>query len=148
MTTLATHERRRLAAILGMLGSDSAGERDNAARMAEEFRRQHGLTWNEVVGLAAVPEVTPEPPPSPEPPPVPPAPEPKPEPKAAPAATPGRSKPPGTPWRTPSRSRYPAWQSGLDRILERTNVGVLVWGFVCGFVALFTLAGLFASHSG
>jgi hypothetical protein len=43
-------ERKRLAAILGMLGSRSAGERDNAARLAEEFRRQHGMTWGELVG--------------------------------------------------------------------------------------------------
>jgi len=40
-------ERQRLAAILGMLGSNSAGERDNAARLAEQFRRQHGLSWQE-----------------------------------------------------------------------------------------------------
>jgi hypothetical protein len=38
-------DRKRLVAILGMLGSTSAGERDNAARLAEQFRRQHGLTW-------------------------------------------------------------------------------------------------------
>ena len=63
--SLATHDRKRLAAILGMLGSNSAGERDNAARMAEEFRRQHSLTWSELLGLLAVPEVTPEPPPVP-----------------------------------------------------------------------------------
>ena len=42
-------ERQRLAAILGMLGSNSAGERDNAARLAEQFRKQHGLTWEQVV---------------------------------------------------------------------------------------------------
>lgn len=42
-------ERLRLAAILGMLGSDSAGERDNAARLAEQFRQQHRLTWGEMI---------------------------------------------------------------------------------------------------
>ena len=141
--SLATHDRKRLAAILGMLGSNSAGERDNAARMAEEFRRQHSLTWSELLGLLAVPEVTPEPPP------VPPAPERKPEPKAAPAATPGRSKPPGTPWHTPSRSRYPAWQSGLDRILERADMGVFFYGFVSLFVVVMLLAFAYSmSHGG
>jgi hypothetical protein len=73
---MTASERLRLAAILGMLGSNSAGERDNAARMAENFRRQHNLTWDELLGLpAVVPEVVPEPaapwtsPPEPRPPP-------------------------------------------------------------------------------
>jgi hypothetical protein len=43
-------ERKRLVALLGMLGSNNLGERDNAARLAEEFRRQHGITWGELVG--------------------------------------------------------------------------------------------------
>jgi hypothetical protein len=42
-------ERQRLAAVLGMLGSSSAGERDNAARLAEQFRIQHNLTWAQLV---------------------------------------------------------------------------------------------------
>jgi hypothetical protein len=42
-------DRKRLTAILGMLGSDAEGERDNAARLAEQFRRQHGLTWDELL---------------------------------------------------------------------------------------------------
>jgi hypothetical protein len=67
--TIATPERKRLAAILGMLGSNSPGERDNAARMAESFRRLHNLTWDELVTLP--PEAIPEPvkpaPPAPEP---------------------------------------------------------------------------------
>jgi hypothetical protein len=42
-------ERQRLVGILGMLGSASAGERDNAARLAEQFRRRHNLTWTEMV---------------------------------------------------------------------------------------------------
>ena len=37
------------AAILGMLGSDAPGERDNAARLAERFRRQHDTTWLELL---------------------------------------------------------------------------------------------------
>jgi len=32
-----------------MLGSASDGERDNAARQAEQFRRQHKKTWAELV---------------------------------------------------------------------------------------------------
>lgn len=46
---MSNAERQRLAAILGMLGSSSAGERDNAARLAEQFRKQHGLTWEQLV---------------------------------------------------------------------------------------------------
>jgi hypothetical protein len=42
-------DRQRLAAILGMLGSNSAGERDNAARLAEELRKQHSVTWQEMI---------------------------------------------------------------------------------------------------
>jgi len=42
-------ERQRLAAILGMLGSNSAGERDAAALAAEEFRKQRGMTWEQLV---------------------------------------------------------------------------------------------------
>ncbi len=42
-------DRQRLAGILGMLGSDAAGERDNAARLAEQFRRTSGLTWIELL---------------------------------------------------------------------------------------------------
>jgi hypothetical protein len=47
-------DRKRLIAILGMLGSNAVGERDNAAaRLAEEFRRKHGLSWADL--LAATP---------------------------------------------------------------------------------------------
>jgi hypothetical protein len=45
---LSDADRKRLIAILGMLGSNSAGERDNAARLAEQFRRQQGMTWEEM----------------------------------------------------------------------------------------------------
>jgi hypothetical protein len=51
---LTTAERKRLVALLGMLGSNSEGERDNAARMAEAFRRQHGVTWTDLVNGKAV----------------------------------------------------------------------------------------------
>ena len=64
-------ERQRMAAILGMLGSAHAGERDAAARQAEALRRKLGLTWADV--LMAQPE-QPEPEPSASPPPPRPAP--------------------------------------------------------------------------
>jgi hypothetical protein len=46
---MTTADRERLAAILGMLGSDHAGERAAAALQAEAFRRKHGLTWAELI---------------------------------------------------------------------------------------------------
>ena len=59
-------ERRRLTAILGMLGSSNAGERDNAALAAEQFMRRSGLTWAELLDLPPLPPEA-EPPPEPEP---------------------------------------------------------------------------------
>jgi hypothetical protein len=53
-------DRRRLARILGMLGSDHAGERASAALQAEAFRKRHGMTWEEMLALPAV-EVVVEP---------------------------------------------------------------------------------------
>lgn len=35
---------------LGMLGSDSSGERDNAASLVERLRRESGLTWSDIFG--------------------------------------------------------------------------------------------------
>ena len=71
-------ERRRLARILGMLGSEHAGERASAALQAEAFRKRHNMTWEQMLALPAVetaPERSkpaPEPAPEPEPPPPPP----------------------------------------------------------------------------
>jgi hypothetical protein len=83
--------RRRLAAILGMLGSAHAGERAAAAIQAEALRRKLGLTWAE---LLASQEAEPPPPPppvwTPPPPPEPPAwtaPEPEPAYQPQPART-------------------------------------------------------------
>jgi hypothetical protein len=42
-------DRQRLAAILGMLGSNHAGERAAAGLQAEAFRNKHGLTWDQLV---------------------------------------------------------------------------------------------------
>lgn len=41
--------RSRLTKLLGMLGSDHQGERDNAALAAHKLVKQHGLTWEAVV---------------------------------------------------------------------------------------------------
>lgn len=70
-------ERQRLAAILGMLGSDQPGERAAAALKAEAFRKKHGLTWAELVAMPTPIVAAPEPPPwTPPPPPEPPKPDP------------------------------------------------------------------------
>jgi len=64
-------DRRRLARILGMLGSEHAGERASAALQAEAFRKRHAMTWEEMLALPPV-EVVAEtepvwtPPPEPE----------------------------------------------------------------------------------
>jgi hypothetical protein len=44
-------ERQRLVRILGMLGSDFAGERANAAHFVEAFMARHGLTWAQALAL-------------------------------------------------------------------------------------------------
>jgi hypothetical protein len=46
---MSNADRKRLAALLGMLGSDQPGERENAAHLAEQFRRQHGLSWEQML---------------------------------------------------------------------------------------------------
>lgn len=77
---MTDQERQRLAAILGMLGSDHAGERAAAALQAEAFRKRHGLTWSELLALSPA---APPPEPAPAAPP-PPAPQPAPQPKRPP----------------------------------------------------------------
>jgi hypothetical protein len=47
---ISTVDRLRLAALLGMLGSSHGGERENAARLVEQFRRQRGLNWGDLLG--------------------------------------------------------------------------------------------------
>ena len=47
-------DRRRLARILGMLGSEHVGERASAALQAEAFRKKHDLTWAELLNMAPV----------------------------------------------------------------------------------------------
>ena len=84
-------DRQRLAAILGMLGSEHAGERAAAGLQAEAFRRKHGLTWEKMLQpvVLNIPPRQPEPP-APSPPPRAPEPPawvpPKPQPFTATAA--------------------------------------------------------------
>jgi len=47
-------DRRRLARILGMLGSEHAGERASAALQAEAFRKRHAMTWEEMLASPPV----------------------------------------------------------------------------------------------
>jgi hypothetical protein len=46
---MTSTDRRRLAAILGMLGSEFDGERAAAGLQAEAFRKRHGLTWEQML---------------------------------------------------------------------------------------------------
>jgi hypothetical protein len=54
----AVVSRERLAAVLGMLGSDHDGEVLSAARTAERLRQQAGVTWHDIVAPAAPQETT------------------------------------------------------------------------------------------
>jgi hypothetical protein len=49
MTALAASDRQRLAKLLGLLGSDHAGERDAAGLAAHRLIRDRGLTWGDVI---------------------------------------------------------------------------------------------------
>ena len=55
MTALDHQASQRLAKLLGMLGSNSDGERANAARMVDQLVRGLGLTWSDIVMPHAVP---------------------------------------------------------------------------------------------
>jgi hypothetical protein len=48
--TISAVDRIRLEALLGMLGSNQVGERDNAAQLVEQFRAKRGLAWADVLG--------------------------------------------------------------------------------------------------
>lgn len=43
--------RKRLVRVLGMLGSDHAGERDAAALVATRMLKEAGLTWYDVLDV-------------------------------------------------------------------------------------------------
>ena len=49
MMALSPADLTKLAGILGMLGSDHAGERDNAARLANRLVRGKGLEWSDIL---------------------------------------------------------------------------------------------------
>src|SRR4051812_45816232 len=44
-----TVDRLRLAALPGIFGSSHVGERNNAARLLDQFRRQRGLNWADLL---------------------------------------------------------------------------------------------------
>lgn len=92
---LTDRDRARLARLLGMLGSEFEGERENASRLIEAFRERHGLTWAEMLAphTIVIPEDEPESPPQPPEPPRPPEPPEPPEP-APPQMTPRPATPP------------------------------------------------------
>ena len=46
---LSTVDRVRLESMLGLLGSDHPGERENAASLIEQFRKQRGLSWSDLL---------------------------------------------------------------------------------------------------
>jgi hypothetical protein len=60
LNTLAAPDRERLARLLGMLGSDHQGERDNAARAAHRLVQLRGITWFDVVVTHPPPDTYPE----------------------------------------------------------------------------------------
>ncbi len=51
---ISTVDRLRLASLLGMLGSSHSGERENAARLVEQFRQQRGLNWSDLLAYQPV----------------------------------------------------------------------------------------------
>ena len=57
---MTSADRAKLARILGMLGSEHAGERASAALQAEAFRKRHGMTWEDMLASRPV-EVVAEP---------------------------------------------------------------------------------------
>jgi hypothetical protein len=59
-TPLAKVDRKKLAKLLGMLGSDHAGERDAAGLAAARLVQQHGITWQAVIEPPAIEKSLPE----------------------------------------------------------------------------------------
>jgi hypothetical protein len=49
ITTLPDATRTKLAKLLGMLGSDHVGERDNAARAVHKLMTEAKATWNDIL---------------------------------------------------------------------------------------------------
>jgi hypothetical protein len=59
MSTLLPSERLHLAKLLGMLGSNHAGERDAAGLAAHRLVQKRGITWFDVVVQPPLPETDP-----------------------------------------------------------------------------------------
>lgn len=53
---LSPSERRKLVAILGMMGSDHDGERAAAAALASRIVRAAGLGWDDLISTAPAPQ--------------------------------------------------------------------------------------------
>ena len=49
MTALTSADRLRLCKLLGMLGSDHAGERDAAGLAAHQLIKKRGMTWRDAL---------------------------------------------------------------------------------------------------
>jgi hypothetical protein len=112
--------RRRLAAILGMLGSEFDGERAAAGLQAEAFRKRHGLTWEQMLATPPPEAVRqePEPPPPPQ---APPTPDPyahAPPPPVSPFAAHERR------WADPAWRRHNAYERGKGFALAAGALGV------------------------
>jgi predicted component of type VI protein secretion system len=60
MSALPATSQTKLAKLLGMLGSDHAGERDAAAVAAHRLVTQAGVTWRQVVSPPAIEKALPE----------------------------------------------------------------------------------------
>ncbi len=60
MTALAKTDRVRLAKLLGLLGSEHAGERDAAGLAAHRMVQQRGLRWSDVMEPAPIEKQLPE----------------------------------------------------------------------------------------
>ena len=58
MTALLPANINRLAKLLGMLGSDHLGERDNAGQLADKMVRAAGLTWRDIIAPPLPPHDT------------------------------------------------------------------------------------------
>lgn len=56
MMSMSPADLTKLAGVLGMLGSDHAGERDNAARLANRLVRGKGLEWADLLAPSALPQ--------------------------------------------------------------------------------------------
>lgn len=116
-------DRKRLASLLGRLGSSYAGERDNAAEAVEKFRIRHNFTWDEILGQSMAPPVVDRtPPPSPPPPPHPWTPPP----------------PPPHPWTPPPPSPTRHFTASLIResmpwVFAAIFQIAIVWGGIISF---------------